>query len=101
MRGSPASASPMLPYWWALSLILSQLAAVSSERKTPLTPSTVPTRKTAWYGWPGAGRREGLAAVDADVERAVVEAVELLRVDPIGLDDRVGRDALGLRPGVA
>jgi len=43
MRGSPVSASPMLPYWCWSSLMRTQLAPASSERNTPFTPSILAT----------------------------------------------------------
>src|ERR687896_948 len=68
----------MLPYWWALSLIRSQVVPVSSDRYTALTPSTVPTRKSAWYDCPGAARPKATLTASVTLEILVKLVPELV-----------------------
>src|SRR5438309_1647893 len=44
----------MLPYWWASSLMRTQLAPPSSDRNTPRTPDTWAMMYSAGYEAPGA-----------------------------------------------
>jgi hypothetical protein len=68
----------MLPYWCRSSLIRTQVAPVSSERYTPLTPSTTPTTNSAMFVRPGAALPKPTLRADVTLDTFVNDVPEFV-----------------------